>query len=423
MERIRFIMDYVRSVGPDANEKLEEYRTRRPYLYNTCLTFLCIGLFISNVVQGVFFKRMADDVPTAPYFLLLFCSVMFVLIFGFAMIIRWFIDIINLKRSYKDWNIQEVIKVPIERVRVRHYWLAIIGFLDSVNGLILLFAAAKTPPMLHPILGQAIVLITFIAVYLFRTRKIILATFALDSLATLITMGGVMISLIPVFIAISNNPSAVTTSAIWPLVFLMGIILGAIMNVVQERATLNIKHLQTFDYLHMLTWVSIYQVITDLSLFWTNFINPSANIHNLQDLGAAFDKGFACLGSREIMVNNTIVGNCHHAPIDTGLFISGYIGTYVFTAYTINFSSSILTAITNAPVVPVVTLIFFLAGMDQFTWHVGIAIPIMMTGAIFQGISDHLRDKKEANECNNDEDVQLLPNNDVPKPGVFYIDK
>jgi hypothetical protein len=399
--------DKLAGLKPLDGESLASFRFRRPGLYNTVLGLLCFGLFCSNVVQGVFFKRMADDIETAPYFLLLFCSTLFVLVFGSTMVVRWVLDIIKNKLANSQLLFKELLENTVQRTRVSHAWLAIIGVLDSINGLILLFAASRTAPMLHPILAQAVVLLTYISSYLLRTRRLKLVTFGLDSLATTITMAGVCVSIIPIFVAIANNPTSITSSAIWPLVFLAGVIPGAIMNVVQEKATSKIKNAPDFDYLHMLTWVSIYQVITDVVLFWSNFVNPGVPIHNLGDLGNAFDQGFACLGGKEIIVNGTIAGNCHYAALDTTMFVSGYVGTYVFSAFTINLSSSILTAMTNAPVTPAVDLVFWLAGMDKITWHIALAIPLMLVGAIIQAFSDNYRDKQQA-QVEADETTNLL---------------
>jgi hypothetical protein len=398
----------INEIIPNTDESWEKYRIRRPKTFISLLAVLCLGLFASNVVQQVFFKRMADDIPTAPYFLLVVCSVMFVIIFGFGMFVRWIVDMVKLKRSQPNIALQHLIGVRFPRTTTGHGWLMAIGFADSINGMILIFSAAKTPAMLHPILQQA-VLYTFVASYLLRTRRLHLVTFGLDSLSTFITTAGIAVSLIPFFQTIAGDPSSINTAAAWPLVFLAGVIPGAVMNVIQEKGTAKLKNKSDFDYLHLLTWVSIYQVVTDLLLFWSNFVNPASNIHNLADLGRAFDKGFACLAKYDIRVNGTVVGNCQHAALDTTAFLGGYVGTYVFSAFVINLSSSILTAITNAPVVPAVTLVFFLLGTDKVTWHIGIAVPLMLVGAVVQLFSDKYRDKRFLeSELQEDEEERLI---------------
>jgi hypothetical protein len=112
------------SLKPLDGESLASFRARRPGLYNTVLGLLCFGLFCSNVVQGVFFKRMADDIETAPYFLLLFCSTLFVLVFGSTMVVRWVLDIIKNKLINSHLLFNELLKTTAQRTRVSHAWLA-----------------------------------------------------------------------------------------------------------------------------------------------------------------------------------------------------------------------------------------------------------------------------------------------------------
>jgi len=190
----------------------------------------------------------------------------------------------------------------------------------------------------------------------------------------------------------SFSKSSLGTSAIWPIVFLIGFVPGALMNVVQERAS---KGKRNLDYLHLLAWVSVYQVITDICSFWVNFAVPDTDITNFRDFGGMLDDGFGCFFGRDIMVNGTIRGNCKMAAVDTSLFVAGYVGTYAFTALILKMASSIFFILSNAPVAPATAIIFFIVGMDHLTWFNGVALPIMLIGVVIQLVSDFLSSKQE----------------------------
>lgn len=365
-----------------------EYKVNNPCIYWIMFIMSCLGLFVINTVQGIFFKRMADDIPTAPYFILLICSIAFVVVFFAMMIIRY----IYHKLNYKFRNVT----APVYNY-VGHGWLVVIGVLDSLNGLILLFAAHPTPASLHPILPNITIPFTFVMSYILIRQKFRFKYFLGDFVSAIIVLIGVLISIIPVFIEIAHNPDSVKSSAIWPIIFILGILPGALMNIVQEKASKNITNL---DYLHLNMWVSFYQVICDLILFWANFVFPS-NIHNLGDLGTAFDKGFQCLVGIDIVKNGTVVGNCKMATLDMSVFIVGYVGTYLFSAILLRMASSIFISLINVFVTPMSEFMFFVIGMDKITLYTGLSLPVMMLGIILNTIVDYFKTRADASEENN----------------------
>lgn len=382
------------------------FKTKRPVLYAFLLVLVCLLSFVSNTMQGVFFKRMADDIPTGPYFLLVFCSAMFVVVFFAAMFIRdaahWI-----YRRLVKLRNGKEV--PPVERSYVSHLHLFIIGALDSVNGLILLYAAHPTAAALHPILAQSTIPFTFVFSYVLMRSQFTIKFFCLELLSTVIVSVGVLVSLVPVFVAIASDPSAVGSSAIWPIIFVTGFIPGALMNVVQEKYS---KRKENLDYLHLLGWVSAYQILTDAFFFWSNFVVPATNVQNFADLGGMVDKGFGCLVGHEILVNGTSKGNCKMAALDTALFVGGYVGTYTFTALMLKMASSIFYILSNAPVAPMTDVIFFIFGMDKINWATGVAIPIMLVGVIVHMLVDYYKSKtivsKQQQEETEEEKTHLI---------------
>ena len=361
------------------------YKVKHPYIYFIIFIFSCLGLFVINTVQGVFFKRMADDFPTAPYFVLVFCSASFVIVFFVMMVIRYILNLLYCKLRSVDFPKYNY---------VGHGWLMLIGLLDSLNGLILLFAAHKTPASLHPILPNITIPFTFVMSYILIRQKFRLKHFFGDMVSSFIVLVGVLISIIPVFIDIAHNPDSVKTSAIWPIIFILGILPGALMNIVQERAS---KDVEKLDYIHLNGWVSVYQLVCDFLFFWANFVFPT-NIHNLGDLGSAFDKGFQCLGGINVITNGTVIGNCHMAAIDTSVFVSGHVGTHLFSALLLRMSSSIFISLVNVFVSPMAEFIFFIVGMDKITWYVGAALPIMMIGIIFNTIVDYFKAKSDSQD-------------------------
>lgn len=376
----------------DANKKniqetedWKSFKIRRSIIYYLLLLFCCFGLFASNTIQGIFFKRMSDDVPTGFYFLLTFCSAIFVVIFTIATIARNLFNYVMKRALGKETGPKDY---------VSHKELMLLGFLDSINGLILLSAAHQTAAAFHAILPQSMIPLTFVFSFVIIRNKFILKFFIMDFVSALVVALGVLVSLIPVIIELFKNPSSWGTSVVWPLVFLAGFIPGSLMNVFQERFTRDKANL---DYLHLLNWVSIYQVITDICFFWVVFVIPGSNINNLRDFGGMLDSGFSCLAGKDIIIDGAVKGNCKMAALDLSVFVLGYVGTYIFTAIILRMASSIFLILANAPVNPITAVIFFIVGMDSMNWYNGASIPIMIVGVAIHISSDFYKTKTEKN--------------------------
>ncbi|EFC46799.1 predicted protein [Naegleria gruberi] len=467
------------SIGSDVG--WATFKTNHLVLYFIILTLCCVGLFVSNCVQGVFFKKMADDMPSGPYFILVTCSASFVVVFGVCLVVRdvyeKYLEVhINafIGKVYKKFlmrrkalrngkhqenssllkgdsvssgldqsnsslnaleneqesnDVEEIEKKPVKRGRLSHRSLFVIGALDSMNGLLVLFAAHATPAALQPILSQSAVPMTFVMAYILIHLPIMLKKrpfsenksywkhtlkfFSLELLAALIVLAGVIVTLIPVFIKIANDPKSMDGSVFWSLIFLVGIIPGSLMSVVQELYS---KQHQKLDYLHLLLWVSIYQIVVDASSFWFNMVVPGVGIHNLSDLGNMFDRGFGCLFNQNqtspignyTNLNQTFqfsnysssnttqptsLDGCGMASLDTFVFIMGYVGTYAFTAILLKMTSSITLILINSFVAPATDILFFILGMDEFSWYTGGAIVIITVGVLIQIGSDYFKEK------------------------------
>jgi drug/metabolite transporter (DMT)-like permease len=335
---------------------------------------------------------MVDDMPKEIYTILFITCFSFIPIFFTMKLIRNLL--IKSKYLINKWRNNDYIFEHQEYGYVEHWKLFIIGFLDSLKGLLIFFSGYQTPATLQPILTNVAIPFTFIVSYIIMRYKFKTSLFIGDLSAALIVIIGVIVSLIPTFIKISKG-DLVGVSAIWPFIYVIGILPAALMNILLEKFTKNIKNI---DYFDMNGWISIYQFITCCFFVWLNFIFPT-DLHNFSDIGREFDNTFKCL----LALDDE---KCKMSLIDTCIFVTAYIGTYLSTSILLKMITSIFVSLINVCVTPTSSILFSIIGMDKFNVFTGLSLPIMFIGVIINIFVDYKRAK--SNVTNENESKILL---------------
>lgn len=398
-----------------ADENTNEWnimKKKSPIKYYIYLAMASFALFGSNVSLLVFFKRMADDMLQFSYFVYLLTS------FGFVIV---FFILKNMRNILYVLYSKFVKNIESPKGRLPHYQYFILGLLDATKGILIFLSAHRTAANLQPILPNISIFITFVMSYIIMKYKFKIIYFFFDFLASFIVFIGIIISLVPVFINIANSPESILDTGLWPILFAISIVPASIMFILQEKFS---KHIEDIDYFELNMWISIYQAIICIFYFWVNFIFPSINIYNLQDLGASFDNGFLCLAGYNITLNSTTNYNlttnynstihenlnCQFAAIDIVLYIGSYIGTYLSSAILLRMITSLFVSLLNVCVTPVTIIIFSIIGMDTFNIFTAISLPVMIIGIIINVIVDYKRNKLKDNKSkdDNDETIKLI---------------
>jgi drug/metabolite transporter (DMT)-like permease len=345
------------------------------------LMVLVTASIILQISQTILFKYTIDSNPSTPYFVLMTCSIAFVIIFGVLYVLslgyRWMSKISQTPKFTNEPTPKEI----------GHNGLIKLGVCNAVNGILFSPSTKHTPGSIQSLVMASIIPFTVIASFVFLGRRYQLK----HLLSVFVVMGGVVVAVVPSVVSAVSHPEQFHFS-LWSLVFLIGVIPGALVNVIQEKYT----HSKKFNVFRLLMWQSIYQTITvALNVSWNFVPETGLPIRSWQELWFHFVDGFKCWAHE----NNT--SGCHPGfGLFTLLFVFNYVALYYVTAIIIKKYSSTLVSVTSAPVSPITMVIYYLLNIRKETlnWSVWVSLPIVIVGAISYAIC----------EVNNEQFRQLL---------------
>jgi len=304
---------------------------------------VCIGIIIGSVGQQVCLPLFLGSFggSTGQYFVILWCSVLFNVFFWPIVFHRMKTGVITSEmRKYK-----------------KHWKLILIGIFDALNGILIVFSSSlgRTPGALQAILGQTIIPFTIIF-----SKLILRKTYKFDQiLGAILTILGVLVSLIPIF----NDFSVGPVKIYWPIIFLCGMIPAVLMNIFEEDVFHDIPK---YDNIYLLAWESLYQVLTVLLLFWADIIPGFGTSDNLDMWSPRIKDGLICFWNPWNAESN----KCDYCFLTGILFTFAYCFSYIYGASMMKMASANTTAIISA-ISPAFVIFFWIIFTGLNRWAGG----------------------------------------------------
>jgi len=288
------------------------------------------------------------------YFVLSFASLSFVIIFGLGTL---FI------RIFSPQELGETDK------RFPQLLLFLIGLCDALNGALVVFASkgSRTPPYLQAILGNFMIPLTI----LFRVLIVRKRPTLLKLLCGLAVVVGLFVCLIPTIFP-GVDPKAEKTKSeangvsrvMWPLIFMLGFIPAAIMNVLEEYVVKmkNQTSRKGINLVYFLFWTSLYQLICVGSLFWLDILPWYGNVDTISEFGRNWWFGIQCFFG---------AAGCDSTCGTRGtMFILMYVFSYVGSANLLRHAEGATwLAIVVSLVTPLGFLFWTLFNESPFKWQ------------------------------------------------------
>lgn len=291
------------------------------------------------------------------YFVLSFASLSFVIIFGLGTL---------LIRIMSPQELGETEK------RFPHRLLFLVGFCDALNGLLVVFASkgSRTPPYLQAILGNFIIPLTVLFRLLILRKK----PTRLKLLCALVVFVGLFISLIPtIFPQVdpkaekTKNEAHGASRVLWPIIFMLGFVPAAVMNVLEERGVkMEIKEShgskKGINLVYFLFWTSLYQLLCVSLFFWADFLPWYGQVDNIKEFGKNWWYGIQCFFHG--------AGCSSTSGIRGTMFILMYVVSYVGGANLLRHAEGATwLAIVTSLVTPLGFIFWTLFTESPFKWH------------------------------------------------------
>lgn len=240
-----------------------------------------LPLWIDSVMNGNHSGKSVDS-----YFVLSFASLSFVIVFGLGTLFT---------KIFSPQDLGETEK------RFPHLLLFLVGLCDALNGALVVFASkgSRTPPYLQAILGNFMIPLTI----LFRVLIVRKKPTLLKLSCGIIVVVGLFICLIPtIFPKVDpkaekkKNEAEGVSRVMWPIIFMLGFVPAAIMNVLEERGVKmeNRSSKKGINLLYFLFWTSSYQLLCVGVLFWLDILPWYGYVSNIQEFGENWWFGVQC---------------------------------------------------------------------------------------------------------------------------------
>jgi CRT-like, chloroquine-resistance transporter-like len=333
-----------------------------------------------------------------PYFILLFTSLAFSLVFGVLALLHW---------------VRHRLEVPT----LREHWpfFAGIGACDSLNGLLVVYASPpdRTPPLLQALLPSTGIFFSliFTRVLVARRDSPINYCRVWPMFGLFLVLGGIVLSLFPTAKADVESGAAVFSGGgtiLWSLVFILGIAPSAVLAVIQEKFLKRRKRSEResgsgrrglwFDITCMLFFSCCFQLLFVVSCFWVDIL-PGYGFS--KDTGSLLDTTRTAFGCFFLAPNgdSPAGANC------PGVFGLGWVFTFAFVvAYlsgsALNESSANYGNIANTLVSPVVALFWIVfpglnknSGTTPLTYVIP-ALVMLMAGSILWRLYENAEKRK-----------------------------
>ncbi|XP_021356417.1 uncharacterized protein LOC110452302 isoform X2 [Mizuhopecten yessoensis] len=263
---------------------------------------------------------------------------------------------------------------PKASLRPKSSWKVLIamGLFTTLNGILVVNASPpnRTPPYLQGILASTVIPYTVLCRLIILRKGIS----TVRALCTCVVLAGLFITTEPQTFGLDgsgNGDSGPTPSVlqriIWPLCFALGFLPIGLSNVFCEK---ELKK-DECESLGFITWTNVFQFVTLLFFFWTDFVPGFGMSSSASEFFTKFGKGFSCLFSSAT--------SCRGLAGKAWLFNVGYVFGNLFQFLLIQYAEgSVFAVIIQAMVTPIATIFWTLFSYDQkadiFKWN-----PVMNT--------------------------------------------
>ncbi|XP_071499392.1 chloroquine resistance transporter-like [Diadema antillarum] len=361
--------------GPSSKEFVFSFRGKDVLhiplpIFNVFLTIMTI---LGNLMMVVTLPLLSQSMTTAnstdEYPVLFFSSLWFPLFFFLLVGINKYIEP----------------TMPL-RPTVSHRTMILVGALNSMNGLLVVYASdpSRTSPQLQSILSTSIIPFTVICRFIILRKGVSRARLV----CTGVVLIGLFISLEPVIFSVdqpkadgdvgsNSSPSVEGSSGIshvlWPFVFTLGFLPLGILNSILER---ELKQDET-ESLIFQAFVQLYSTIIIWGLFWTDFIPGFGAASSPREFWDNLSHGARCMYGQD--------PECSDAVLYSALFIIAYCLANLFIFLLVRFAEgAVYLVVVQALVTPLGALFWTLFSSDpSFHWH-----PVfnLATGFVLAGL-------------------------------------
>jgi hypothetical protein len=340
------------------------------FAMNLFVVFAVLGAIGQQIVLPVYLSTFGT--AGGPFFVLWSCSFAFTLIFGL-------LSIIGIWRG----------QITREMRQIRwHPLMAAVGILDSLNGLLIVYASplSRTPGPLQSVLGQTAIPFTLLFSKVIVSQRKTYSSRQLGGAALVI--GAVMFALIPMWQRVADGSYSTSSEQWWwPLIFLIGGIPGVLMNIVQEEFQGRFKDsaqtpgFRRFSIVYFQAIESFYQLCAMTALFWFDLLPNYGTSPDLKSFGDAFRSGWQCFGATgasAVFSDRCVQGLCAGFGI---LFIAFYVMSYLAGTALTNYASANYLSVASG-ITPPFTLLFWYAFPSVNAWASGTNYPLKSFDAI-----------------------------------------
>lgn len=326
---------------------------------NIPVVTLTIGIVLQRVSVPFWIKSFSGN-TNGPYFILLFSTLMFMLVFGLMS---------TIMTIYKKNN-------KIKYTELNKSYLTI-GFICCLNGIFIVYSSPidRTPPVLFLVISNIGIFYGMLLTKKFIKSKNYLKYFSkkpVSALSLMITAMTIMI--LGRILYEASNDSFKLISIFWICMSLVGYFFNSSSSISQEiyfGKTIPLCETPYFkikNNITMLFYVNTFQFIFMVLFFWVDIIplfgysTPSNFLENLQNSTLCF------LGNNDCDSDVALWGI---------VFVIGYIITNIslaiICAYSANFA--IYSAVIS---VPITASVFFITGVGVSSTPIWFAIPAVI---------------------------------------------
>jgi drug/metabolite transporter (DMT)-like permease len=339
------------------------------------LIVVYIGVVLGMVGQYVALPLFIGsfDNSAGAYFILCWLGCLFNAVF-------WSLTLVRLKQGV-------ITKDMLQYTKSRHWLFILQGFFNAINGVLIVYSSPlkRTPGSLQAILSSVaspftVLFSKFILKKKYNSNQMI---------GVFLNIMGIVVSLIPIF----NNPELGETNFIWPLMFVVGQIPIVFLNILEEKV---FEEFPKYDSIFMIAWVSFYQIISFLLLFWVDIIPGFGISSDLNDWAHKFEAGFTCFFNPW----GTDIDKCSFCFLTGAIFAVSYCFYSIFGAELMKYASANTTAVVSS-MCPVLVVFFWISFPGLNKWADGkdytgldiicdvVALPIIVMGIAVYRISEN----------------------------------
>lgn len=333
------------------------------------LLIYSVFLLLSAVGNSIFFKKMTNKFPNYPYFLSQITTVVYVPVF-------WSIVV---------WTRIFTRKITPQMMKFPKYKFFVMGALDALAGIFMLFGGVHTSGSTQALLLQAVIPITMFLSYILLKERYK----SLQYLGAFVIVVGLGFVLVPQSLA---KDSSGDNQLLFNLIFLASDIPQAFSSVYKE-----IAFTEEMDVNYLQAWVAVWQVVFGLILCPINSLKfLGDNYMPISQIPNALVNGFKCMAGI-----NSIVNDCWTEISIPGIpqcdsCQNAWIPLLVYMTFNVLYNIAIVLVIKNAGAnllyfvmtlrLPLVQLAFSLSFInsppDTFKWYAIVGLIFILTGLV-----------------------------------------